>query len=342
MKKGSIFKIITLSFLFITLQSCSSTSFSPNSLTYIISGNKYAEKGDFPKSAEQYRLALKEEPNSSTAKRNLGLVLVKISKYKEAVQLLNDVAPSYPKDAELYYFLGEANRGIGFEKESIKAYKHSLSIAPNDLRTIKSLSWVYLKTGKYDEAEMIIKKSYEKNPLDLQLMLIMTSLDVKKERYLKAIKEMREFEKSEYKIVSRDQTTAETEKILLLNVLGNAYAGINDCNKAQKIFDIVLKTRPFLAPTLTDSAKCDLKTNNTIQAKGKLEKAYSSEPDYPEALFLLGKIYSNNDPKKAAFYYKRFIELSSDDKGLEAESKQAQDSLELLEAKNFDSSEKSD
>ena len=342
MKKSNIFKLLAISSVIITLQSCNSTSTSPNSLTYIITGNKYAEKGDFSKSAEQYKLALKDEPNSTTAKRNLGLVLVKIGRYKEAVTLLNEIAPSYPKDAELYYFLGEANRGIGFEKESIKAYQHSLSIVPNDLRTIKSLSWVYLKTGNYDEAEKLIKKSYEKNPLDLQLMLIMTSLDVKKERYLKAIKEMREFEKSEYKIVSKDKTTAETEKILLLNVLGNAYAGINDCSKAQKIFDIILKTRPFLAPTLTDSAKCDLKTNNSIQAKGKLEKAYSSEPDYPETLFLLGKIYSNNDPKKAAFYYKRFIELSLDDKVLEAESKQAQASLEFLQAKNFGSSKKSD
>lgn len=342
MKKFNILNALTIISSVIALESCSSTSTSSNSLTYIISGNKYAEKGDFSKSAEQYKLALKEEPNSSTAKRNLGLVLVKISRYKEAVNLLNDVAPSYPKDAELYYFLGEANRGIGFEKESIKAYKHSLNLAPNDLRTTKSLSWVYLKTGEYDEAEKVIKKSYEKNPLDLQLMLIMTSLDVKKERYSKAIKEMQEFEKSEYKIVSKDLTTAETEKVLLLNVLGNAYAGINDCNKAQKIFDIVLKTRPFLAQTLTDSAKCDLKANNTIQAKGKLEKAYSSEPDYPEALFLLGKIYSNHDPKKAAFYYKRFIELSSDDKTFETESRQAQASLDLLQAKNFDSPTKSD
>ncbi|WP_397600488.1 tetratricopeptide repeat protein [Silvanigrella sp.] len=342
MKNNFILTILSLTFSITTLSSCSTPSNSSNSINYIISGNKYAEKGDFTKSAEQYKLALKQEPNSNTAKRNLGLVLVKISKYKEAVALLNDVAPNYPKDSELYYFLGEANRGIGFEKESIKAYQYALNLNPNDLRTIKSLSWVYLKIGNYDQAENLIKKSYDKNPLDLQLMLIMTSIDVKKERYTKAIKKMQEFEKSEYKIVSRDQTTAETEKILLLNVLGNAYAGINDCNKAQKIFDIVLKSRPFLAPTLTDSAKCDLKTNNTIQARGKLEKAYSSEPDYPETLFLLGKIYTNHDPKKAAFYYKKFIEISSDDKNFEMESKQAQASLDQLQAKNFDSSKKSD
>lgn len=76
-------------------------------------------------------------------------------------------------------------------------------------------------------------------------MLIMTSIDVKKERYSKAIRAMKEFEKSNFKIVSKDQTTAETEKILLLNVLGNAYAGISDCTKAQKIFEIVLKSALF-------------------------------------------------------------------------------------------------
>ncbi|WGL58864.1 tetratricopeptide repeat protein [Pigmentibacter sp. JX0631] len=342
MKKSNILKIISISCVVGLFSSCMTSSNSSDSIKYITMGNKYAEKGDFSRSAEQYRTALKIEPNSATAKRNLGLVLVKINKFKEALSLLTEVAPNYPKDSELLYFLGEAYRGVGFEKESIKAYQNALNINPNDLRVIKSISWVYLKTGKYDSAERMIKKSYEKNPLDLQLMLIMTSIDVKKERYTKAIKEMEEFEKSEFKIVSRDQTTAETEKILLLNVLGNAYAGINDCIKAQKIFDIVLKSRPFLAPTLTDSAKCDLKANNTIQAKGKLEKAYSSEPDYPEALYLLGKIYSSNNPKKAAFYYKKFIEISSDDKNYENESKEAQDTLTQLEAKNLDGSKKSD
>ncbi|APJ02904.1 tetratricopeptide repeat protein [Silvanigrella aquatica] len=342
MKKNHIFKLLTLSTALFAFYSCSTTTTSSNSINYLISGNKFAEKGDFSKSAEQYRLALKDEPHSTTAKRNLGLVLVKMNRYKEALAYLNEVSASYPKDSELFYFLGEANRGVGLEKDSIKAYQHALSLSPDDLRTMKSLSWVYLRTGEYDLAEKLIKKNYDKNPQDLQLMLIMTSIDVKKERYAKAIREMQDFEKSDFKIVSRDQTTAETEKILLLNVLGNAYAGQNDCAKAQKIFDLVLKLRPFLAPTLTDSAKCDLKTNNTNQARGKLEKAYSAEPDYPETLFLLGKVYSNNDPQKAAFYYKRFIELSSDDKTFAAESKQAQASLERLQAKNFDTLKKSD
>lgn len=342
MKKNKIFALLTVSYSLLCFPSCFTPSTSSGSIKHISIGNKYAEKGDFTRSAEQYRAALKLEPNSATAKRNLGIVLVKIGKFKEALSFLNDISQTYPKDAEFFYFLGEANRGIGFEAESIKAYQTALNLNSKDLRAIKSLSWVYLKTGKYDAAEQLIKKSYQSNPLDLQLMLIMTSIDVKKERYTKAIKEMEEFEKSEFKIVSKDQTTAETEKILLLNVLGNAYAGINDCTKAQKIYDIVLKSRPFLAPTLTDSAKCDLKANNMMQAKGKLEKAHSSEPDYPEALFLLGKIYSANNPQKAVFYYKKFIQISSDDKNFENESKEAQDSLAQLQAKNLNNMKKSD
>lgn len=342
MKKNKAILILSISYTVCFISACLSSPTSSDSIKHIELGNKYAEKGDFSRAAENYRTALKFEPNSATAKRNLGIVLVKISKVKEAISLLNEVTPSYSKDPELFYFLGEAYRGIGFEKEAIKSLQIAINLNTKDLRPLKSLSWVYLKIGKYDLAEKMIKSSYEKNPLDLQLMLIMTSIDVKKERYTKAIKEMAEFEKSEFNIISKDQTTAETEKILLLNVLGNAYAGINDCNKAQKIFDIVLKSRPFLAPTLTDSAKCDLKANNTIQAKGKLEKAYSSEPDYPEALFLLGKIYTSNNPKKAVFYYKKFIEISSVDKNYQNETKEAQNSLAQLEAKNLDNMKKSD
>ncbi|WP_186645485.1 tetratricopeptide repeat protein [Fluviispira vulneris] len=336
---------VNLLFSFIILifiSSCSSTKISSESLNYIISGNKYAEKGDFQSSANQYRLALKEEPNSTTAKRNLGLVSVKIGKYKEAIELLKDVSSYYTKDAELFYFLGEANRALGNDNDAIKAYQQSLNISPAELRVQKSLSWVYLKLGEYDQAEKLIKRNFEKNPLDLQLLLISTSIDIKKERYTKAIKAMQEFEKSDFRIVSKDQTTAETEKILLLNVLGNAYAGVNNCEKAQKIYEIVLKYRPFLASTLTDSAKCDIKANNTLLAKNKLEKAHASEPNYPEALYLLGKIYTNNDPKKAAFYYKRFVEISSEYKNLEAENKQAQASLNLLESKKFTQGKKSD
>ena len=324
-------------------QGCTSiSSKTPNSLSYILSGNKFAEKGEYAKSADQYKNALKEEPYSSTAKRNLGLVYVKMNKFKEAANLLSEVSSAYPKDPELFYFLGEAYRGLSLEQKAIVNYRQSLSLAPNDSRTIKSLSWVYLKTGEINEAEKLIKKNYEKNPLDLQLLLIMSSIDVKKGRYSKAIKEMKEFEKSDFKIISRDKTTAETEKILLLNVLGNAYLGINDCVKAQKIFDLVLQSRPFLASTLTDSAKCDLKSNNLSQAMGKLEKAYSAEPDYPESLFLLGKIYTQYDPKKAVFYYKRFLELSSENQSFINEFKQAQASINSLESKNLPSSQKSD
>ncbi|KAB8029113.1 tetratricopeptide repeat protein [Fluviispira multicolorata] len=340
-KKTFVNLIFPLVAIFL-LYGCSSSKISSDSLNYIISGNKFAEKGDFQNSATQYKLALKAEPNSTTAKRNLGLVSVKIGKFKEAALLLLDISEYYPKDSELFYFLGEANRGLGFDKEAIKFYQKSLSISPSELRTLKSLSWVYLKTGDYDQAENLIKRNFERNPLDLQLLLISTSIDIKKEKYSKAIKAMQDFEKSDFRIVSKDQTTAETEKILLLNVLGNAYAGVNNCEKAQKIYDIILKLRPFLASTLTDSAKCDLRLNNTFQAKNKLEKAHAAEPNYPEALYLLGKIYTNNDPKKAAFYYKRFVEISSDYKNLEAENKQAQASLNLLESKNLGQGKKSD
>ena len=107
-----------------------------------------------------------------------------------------------------------------------------------------------------------------------------------------------------------------------------------------KIFDIVLKSRPFLAPTLTDSAKCDLKANNTIQAKGKLEKPIHLNLIILKLYFYLVKYTPQIILKK--YFTKKFIEISSVDKNYQNETKEAQNSLAQLEAKNLDNMKKSD
>jgi tetratricopeptide (TPR) repeat protein len=311
------------------------------SVRYVLSGNKYAEKGNFEDSAEQYRLAIKQNPQLSAAKRNLAFVLVKSGQYQEAISFFNEIVSFYPKDAELFYFLGEAYRAMGFEKNAIKAYQTSLRLSSDDLRALKSLAWVYVKIGEYEKAEKLIRDEYKRNPFDLQLILIVTTLDVKKKRFAQAVQALQEFEKSHFKIISKDLLTAEAEKILLLNVLGNAYAGLNNCVKAQELFHLILDSRPFLVSTLTDSAKCDLKTRHLFQAQQKLEKAYCAQPHDPETLFLLAKVYATSHPQKAIFYFKKFINLSRNNKNFDVENKQAQALLVLLQSRNLSSDQKS-
>lgn len=293
-------------------------------LQYIMTGNKSAELGKFDLAKKEYDLALKVNPNSSTAKRNLGIVLVKLGAYKESASYLKEILRAYEKDSEVYYFLGESYRGLGLFTEALSSYETGLKLSPKDDRILKSIAWVYLNQNKPAQAIEFISDSYRQDPEDTQLILIISKSYVKLKKYNKALKMLKTFEESNYKLQSTNEKLAETEKILLLDVLGEAYFGLNNCIKSQKIFDIILNIRPFLATALMKSAKCDLKLNRIETAQMKLEKAQAAEPNNSEIFFWLGQVYASSDMQKSKFYYQRFLDRSENDHTHEAEIFRAQ------------------
>lgn len=329
MNKNS-FQIIIFVVITIILSACSSTlSDHDIMMTYIMQGNKAAEMGKFELAKKEYDLALKVAPNSTTAKRNLGIVLVKLGSFKESVEYLKEILPSYQKDPEVFYFLGESYRGLSLYSDALNAYTTGLNFSPKDERMLKSKAWVFLQQNKPLESRNLIENAYKKDPNDIQLMLIMSKIYVLMRDYNKTLKILKNFEESNYKLKSPNKELAETEKILLLDILGEAYFGLNNCNKSQKIYDIILSLRPFLASALMKSAKCDIKLNRIPLAEAKLEKAQASEPDNPDVLFWLGQVYALSDQKKSAFYYQRFLDRSLNDPTREAEVLRAQSAVRL-------------
>ncbi len=77
--------------------------------------------------------------------------------------------------------------------------------------------------------------------------------------YIDTIHVLKNFEETNFKVFGSSQERSETERIFLLNVLGEAYIGQGDCKKGTAILSLVLELRPLLSSTLTQVAKCDLK-----------------------------------------------------------------------------------
>ena len=321
-------------FLF-TLLSCSTprhTIKAPPSPEYLVSqGNKEAQQGHFEGAEKYYRQALDQQPRWSVAKRNLGVVLVKQGQYASALDFLKQVEGAYAQDPEYLYFLGESYRGLGLYQTALDAYEQAQEVAPRDTRSIKSAAWCYVKLGSYDAAEHKVRKLYQNNPYDLQTMLILGTVYLRKKDYKRAIQMLSSFEKAHYKVVSADPLVAQTEQILLWDVLANAYADSGDCSKAQGIYGKILELRPFLAATLTDSAQCDLKQGNVDRARQKLEKAYAANPSYPAALYYLGVLEEEQNLAKAKFFYEKFLGQALSDPLYRLQIKKARNSLKRLE-----------
>jgi tetratricopeptide (TPR) repeat protein len=306
MKKWAMHALWICSFL--SAASCATSAYEMT--RHIVEGNDSALKGDYSASIVHYDKALESVPDSPAAKRNLGIVLVKVGNYKRAKDTLASITKFYPTDGEVFYFLGEAQRGLQDFSAAAQSYQIALRIDSKDIRAQKALAWTWHKTGQNDRALMLMQPLLKSHPNDLQARLISAWALNRKKMFSEAAAILAEVEKSGFKVRSNDKVSAESERALLMTALGDSYYGLENFNKASLLYAEVLKTRPFLVPALVGSAKCDIRQGTTPRALLKLERAVRADPNAPDAHFLLARLNEKTDSNKALFYHKRFLLLA--------------------------------
>lgn len=311
--------LVALSMSF--LVSCLTTNKTQQTTRFLIEGNASALRGDFSAAATQYEAALRVDPNNSSAKRNLGIVLVKIGDYKRAYKTLATVQEEYKQDVEVFYFLGEASRGSGDFKNALTAYTKASKINGKDLRVLKALAWTHFRLGQIDRAFNLAQRLHRNYADDLQIKLIFASILNKQKKFDEVQVLLSSVERAKFNVQSKDKVSADTERTLLMNALAEAYVGSDRCSKAEPLYSDILKARPFLASALIGAAKCDLKSKQKNRATVRLERAVKADPETEEAYFLLGQIYENTDKSKATYFYKRFLLLAKDNPQYVSESR---------------------
>jgi tetratricopeptide (TPR) repeat protein len=309
LKRTSTAGILSLA---LTVVSCASRSHETT--RHLLEGNEAALRSDYTTAVHRYEQVLRISPDSVPAKRNLGIVLVKVGQYERAQKNLLTILPQYENDLEVLYFLGEASRGLEDYPAAVKYYQMAQRVDSGDLRVTKALAWTWYKTRQYEKSLSMIEGLLGKHQGDLQLKLIAASTYNRMTKFQRTIELLSPIEKVGFKVYSRDMVSAESERALLMTALADAYAGSRDCNRADSLYSEVLRTRPFLATALIGSAKCDIAQNNNSKAISKLEKTTRSNPDAAEPYFLLGQLYAKTETAKAVFMYRRFLLLTQNNK----------------------------
>jgi tetratricopeptide (TPR) repeat protein len=278
------------------------------STKHILDGNENALRGDYSIAIASYEKALELNPQSIPAKRNLGIVLVKVGNYKAAKDHLESVKESYTRDTEFLYFWGEATRGSSDLTGAVRIFNQGLEVQPRDLRMVKALAWTYHKLGQHQKSIDMTQTWLKEYPTDSQLRLILASAFLKLKRYQEGADSLRMFQS--LKSNAAESPSTSSERALILTVLAQNYLGKNDCDQAGPLFLEVLRTRPFLADALTGSARCDIAKKNFSKAIVKLDRATKTDPEHPDAHYLLGRLYEKTEPSRAALLLKRFLLLS--------------------------------
>lgn len=328
--RTSKIKLWTVAAVALLTSACATTK-NQDTTRFLLEGNSAALRGDYPAAANAYESALRVAPGNLPAKRNLGIVLVKMGDFKRAQKTLAGIQTEYKDDIEIFYFLGEASRGASDHKSALVHYQKAAKINPLDLRVQKALAWSHFRLGNLEKAFSQAQKLNRSNGEDLQVKLIFASVLNKQKKFEEVQALLAHVERSNFNVQSKDKVSADTEKTLLMNALAESYVGSDNCTKAEPLYSEILKARPFLSSALVGSAKCDLKAKQKSRAISRLERATKSDPDSEEAYFLLGQLYENADKSKATYYYRRFLLLAKDNPQFVSESRITRSNLVNLE-----------
>jgi len=312
----SLFKRV-VSTLFLLFLGCATKAYDMTRA--LAQGDEFAAKGDHMSAVYAYEKALKAVPSSQQVRRKLAIASLKTGDCQRAAHILSSLDSGAGHDVERLYFWGESLRCLENYNLAVEKYKSALGLSPQDMRLIKALAWTYLKIKNVSKTLEILGP-YEKNPKkDPQIHLIFATAYNEKKQFDKTVQILRPYEHRQFQAIRKnDPPIGEAERILLMHTLAESYRGLRQCGQAEKLYQRILKTRPFFAPSLTGSAECDLQQSRQEHvAIKKLEQAVKADPYSARPYFLLEKIYDKKEDKsKSLFYKEKFLKISEKNSGV--------------------------
>lgn len=295
----SFFSIVAVIYFALLSLSCSTTK----GTDYVNVGNEYARDGLLREAGDSYQKALQQKSNNSTARRNLGIVQVKLSDYKNAVRNLEKSMNVYEDNYDANFYLAEAYRGLDQYAEAIFRYQRANKLKANDPRTLKSLAWSFFKIRYYSQALATTKQLLKAHPNDGQAAIIMARTQLKSGDNKGALATIQTYENS----------SSKEAKPYFASVEGDALYAMGRNKEAITAYQSALKEQPLLPGALLGMGRCLLQQKQEDRAIVYMERAIRIRPKLTEAIFLLAKAYEGKDPKKSLRFYAAFMKQAERD-----------------------------
>jgi len=266
-------------------------------------GMLYFARNMSQEAGEQFRQALKLDPNHVYSMVGLIATSLKLGDEESAKEFSNKAIKLQPDNAELRNAIGERWMMGGSPKylpEAESRFKEALSINPKLLPAHVNLARLYISMNRIDDG---IKKYNEaisiqpQNP-ELRRELAFVYLNIGKV----------------------DEGLVEAKKMVELaplnpvyhNGLGEIYMSKGQLEEALKEFQQVIKLNPKYSPAYVNTGKVYYAQGQFDKAIGEINKAISNTPEYGDAYATLGDIYLvKGMNQKAIEEYKKAISEKS-------------------------------
>jgi len=270
---------------------------------FVTIGNEYARDGLYREAIDQYRRALAENPENFSARRNIGVVSVRIGDYKNAIRNLEQIVTRFADNFDTNFYLAEAYRAEENYAQAIFYYQSALRIRKDEPRAMKSLAWSYYKIRYFSESLAITEKLKEITKDDLQVVIIHARTLIKLNQHRQALAEIRRAK----------QNASKENQAFLQSIEGDSHAAMGRCEHAMQLYRNALRQDPTLAGALLGLGKCHLEAGRSDRGIAYIERAVRIRPNMAEAYFTLGQALETADAKRSAQYYRLFLKHGGSD-----------------------------
>ena len=127
-------------------------------------GDLYARMGNHPRSVEEYRIELQNQPNNVEAMKALGKEYIEMGGYSEALAQFNKAMQLQPQSADAKQLSGWANYLLKNFAGAVALYQAALAKDPGNPLTYKRLCLAYRDMGDRQAAAQACQKYLQMQP----------------------------------------------------------------------------------------------------------------------------------------------------------------------------------
>ena len=237
---------------------------------------------------------IKDNPNDKDAHEELGVLLIDQGQPRDGRDQLEDAARLGANDAQLWFFIGVANRQLNDMADAVTAFEKAELADPGNEAVLSSLTDAYLSVGRIDDAMRVANRAVALHPNEAFGYLALGTVQLDKGDY--------------------DAGRVNVMKAMAIDpkdphehlVLGRSYLADKkpDPDLAIAQFDIVLQTDPKNVDALHSKAEALGLKNDIAGAAAILTQLIKLNPTAVEPEDDLAEMYlSKNmlDQARAAF-----------------------------------------
>ena len=244
------------------------------------------QAGDPEEASKEFREALRLDPGSDAARLALGRTLITSQKLDEAVAVLVEYTSHKTQDAEGFYSLGLAYKGLHQPAAAMKALQRSVELNPRNPENRFALGKLLAEAGQTDAAIQQLQVAERIDSADLEIHSELLSL-------LQNSGRKEEAQREKGKLTALQSRTNTDQQIGKLNEEANQLLASGNAAAAAEKYQTVVHLNPKDAKLRYNLSLALDRTGDLAAEKRELLKAVELDPQFSVAQNQLGLLALN-------------------------------------------------